>query len=127
MTEYDTREQLEQEYKISKLGEVKSILGMNISMKENSLTINQPHYIETKVMLFGQENAKSENVPMVQGFKLQKFDGKLEKNYPYRSMIGSLMHSSNSCRPDISYAVGYLARFANCFNQAPDKNNLLYF
>ncbi|MEY3311387.1 MAG: hypothetical protein RL348_720 [Bacteroidota bacterium] len=55
---------------------------------------------------------------MVQGFKLQKFDGKVEKDYPYRSMIGSLMHSSNSCRPDISYAVGYLSRFSNCFNES---------
>jgi hypothetical protein len=109
---------LEDNYKITKLGEVKSILGMDISRNEDYLKISKPHYIDTKVKLFGQENAKEQRVPMVQGFKLQKFDGKIDKNYPYRSMIGSLMHIANSCRPDISYAVGYLSRFSNYFNES---------
>jgi hypothetical protein len=41
---------LEKEYKVTNLGEVKSILGMNITIEENLLKISQPHYIETKVI-----------------------------------------------------------------------------
>ena len=34
-------------------------------------------------------------------------------SFDYLSVVGSLLHISNCLRPDISYAVGNLARFAN--------------
>jgi hypothetical protein len=37
---------------------------------------------------------------------------------PYRQVLGSLLHLANFSRPDISYSVGYLSRFAEAPTEA---------
>ena len=38
-------------------------------------------------------------------------DNEIMRNIPYRSTIGKLLHISLTTRPDISYAVSWVARF----------------
>ena len=39
-----------------------------------------------------------------------------EESYPCRNIIGSLMFPARMFSPDISYAVGYLARFSEKYS-----------
>ena len=41
-----------------------------------------------------------------------------DTNFPYRQIVGSLMHCMVAVRPDISFAVGVLARFANGYDES---------
>ena len=46
-------------------------------------------------------------------------ENKEEKKVPYREAIGSLMYLANATRPDICYAVNYLAKM----QQAPTEED----
>ena len=51
--------------------------------------------------------------PMLQTPLLRQKERSVPKiTFDYLSVVGSLLHISNCLRPDISYAVGNLARFA---------------
>jgi hypothetical protein len=56
-------------------------------------------------------------VPVDPHVKLQKGEGELEKNLPYREAVGSLMHLAIVSRPDITFAVNLVSRFLNCYKQ----------
>ena len=110
---------LQDEYKVKLLGEFESVLGthVKIDVEQGIVTMSKKHYLETKACEFGQENAKEETTPMVYGLTLEKATQKPDKNYPYRAMIGGLLYAANTSRPDIAFAVGYLARFSDCHEE----------
>ena len=57
--------------------------------------------------------ASSVTAPMLQTPLLRQEERSVPKStFDYLSVVGSLLHISNCLRPDISYAVGNLARFA---------------
>ena len=57
--------------------------------------------------------ASSVTAPMLQTPLLRQEERCVPKSiFDYLSVVGSLLHISNCLRPDISYAVGNLARFA---------------
>ena len=67
---------------------------------------------------YGMSNCKPVSTPMTPGSKLSTSmapssleDIKFMKTVPYLSAVGSLMYLAITTRPDISYAVGVLARF----------------
>jgi hypothetical protein len=86
-----------------------------------TLMLSQKKYAEEVVSRFGMLDARPVSVPLSPACKLTKGeDTPLDvAEYPYREVIGSLMYLSVCTRPDISQAVGALARYMS----APQKQH----
>ncbi|PXF45962.1 Retrovirus-related Pol polyprotein from transposon TNT 1-94 [Gracilariopsis chorda] len=68
---------------------------------------------------FEVERAAAMHVPLQVAVIMEEDDE--ERNpvtIPFRVLVGSLMHICNTVRPDIAFAVSYLARFMRSYTQA---------
>ena len=106
------------------LGEPKNFLGVTIerSKEKGTLKIHQSMYIENILQRFNMKDCKPQNTPMVtrqvsnrnKRSKLEEKESNNQKSIkngvPFREAIGSLMYLANATRPDIAFAVNYLAR-----------------
>ena len=105
------------------LGEPKNFLGMTIQRdrKHKNIIIHQETYTEKVLQKFDMESCNPQSTPMVtrqvqnrnKRCKLDcvTLEEKSEiKKVPYREAIGSLKYLANVTRPDIAYAVNYLAK-----------------
>ena len=105
------------------LGEARHFIGMEIfrDRAAKSLKLGQKLYAAEVVARFGLSDAKSAAVPMSASIKLSRdSDEPLDVSvFPYRELIGSLMYLAVCTRPDISQAVGALARYMS----APHKQH----
>lgn len=64
---------------------------------------------------FGLKDCKPASLPMMTSTRLQKTGEPLDTTvYSYSSLVGSLLYLSISTRPDITQAVGALARYLSC-------------
>jgi hypothetical protein len=112
--------ELGQHFKLRDLGPTRQLLGMEIirDHKAHTLSICQRHYIVSMLERYGMTECKPVSTPMNPGIALTKDMGPKSENelqemqtIPYLSAVGSLMYLAITSRPDISFAVGYLARF----------------
>jgi hypothetical protein len=107
------------------LGELEYCLGIEIKRSSSGqLTLFQGKYIDDIIKRFGLEKAHTEPIPMQHNLKLSKSmsptkpeDIEKSNKFSYREIVGSLMYLMISTRPDISYAVGQLAMFLNCYGR----------
>jgi Reverse transcriptase (RNA-dependent DNA polymerase)/gag-polypeptide of LTR copia-type/Integrase core domain/GAG-pre-integrase domain len=102
------------------LGEAKYFIGMEIVRDRSAkyLKLVQKKYAEEVVARFGLSDANPTVVPLNPSVKLSRgsdSDVLLDQSvYPYREVVGSLMYLAVCTRPDISQAVGALARYMSC-------------
>ena len=117
---------LRTKWDISELGEPKYALGIAILRDRHNRTISlsQTSKIDQLVEEFGQKDSHPVDTPMVVGLQLRRPDKnkpasaevtEWAERTPYRSLVGSLMYISTATRPDISYAVGRLSSFLDCY------------
>lgn len=85
-----------------------SFLGIEICKGKDSIKLSQSKYISEILDDFGLENMKPVSTPMI--YNPSTDDTCLNKVFPYRELVGTLLYVSNKTRPDISYAVGYCSR-----------------
>lgn len=119
---------LSETYKMKDMGEMDWYLGMRCKRnnKTGTITLDQTKYTEDVLTKFDEwiGSCKNRYVPMQPNLVLQKwtqdYDNQLTskqveliQRFPYRQIIGSLLYISIWTRPDISYAVGKLAKFNN--------------
>ena len=105
---------LARRFEMVDFGEAQSILGITIvrDREKGTLSLHQQEYIDTMLNTFQQQDASSKVTPLEPGVRLQKGQPKeTTETYPYRALIGSLMHVMVCTRPDIAAAVGILSRF----------------
>lgn len=70
--------------------------------------------VERLLKYCNMTKCKSAETPLQARLKLSVDESEvLSHRTPYRQLIGSLLHLSNTVRPDISFAVGYLSRFVH--------------
>ena len=117
---------LKAKWDISDLGAVKYALGIAMSRDRDNRTISlsQTALIDRIVLDFNQHDSHPVDTPMVPGNRLLPPDPAdpmppslstwIEKT-PYRSLIGSLNYLAVGTRPDISFTVGRLASFLDCY------------
>jgi hypothetical protein len=117
--EIRAKKELVQSYDLKDLGTVKFILGMKIEKDEESgdVQLSQRAYCERTIERFKMNDAKPRSTPLPAGLTLSADDSPKNKDdmrdVPYRQALGSLMWLQVATRPDLSYAVNLLSRYAN--------------
>jgi hypothetical protein len=113
---------LSQRFKIKDLGPVKQLLGIAIDYNREAriLALSQTRYIEESLIRYNVTDGRTHPTPLGSGIKLSKedcpqtdSDKVVMQNYPYQSLIGTLMYAMLGTRPDIAFAVGALSKFSS--------------
>jgi len=109
---------LEQNFKMKDLGEISSILGINVAKKNDSIKIDQKDYIKSILEKFGMSDCNPVSTPFDYNQKISskmspKTDDERKEmaDVPYMQAIGCLLYAAQITRPDICYAVNVLSRF----------------
>ena len=104
-------------FKISSLEALEWYLGLRISIDKKAKTVNvdQGVYIEDMLNQYGYGDCNTLSTPMDTGDLPTKEDQPeaiiKEIITPFRSLLGKLSHLARFTRPDIKFAVFYLARY----------------
>ncbi|HEY0433295.1 MAG TPA: reverse transcriptase domain-containing protein [Chitinophagaceae bacterium] len=112
--------ELSNKFEMKDLGEVHSILGINVMREKGTITLDQSNYIENILRKFRMSDCKPVTTPMDPNVKLTKTDAKNEtdpKNEKplkkvYQQAVGSLMYAMLGTRPDIAFAVSAVSRYS---------------
>ena len=85
------------------------IFGVNLSYcrGRKAMKLDMAKSIEKLLVKFRMQDCKPAATPCVKGGLRA---GTEDSTFPIRSLIGALLHVSNMCRPDISFAVQRAAR-----------------
>ncbi len=112
----DLKRQLGTIFDIHDIGDAKFFLGMEIERdrEKKMLRLSQRRFTEELLNKYNMTETKGKSVPMSTALKLQR-DGETlnTEDYKYSEVIGSLLYLSVCTRPDITYAVGALARYTH--------------
>ncbi|MBW0526156.1 hypothetical protein O181_065871 [Austropuccinia psidii MF-1] len=92
------------------------MLGVKITHDKNFISLDQQHFIESLLKLYGMGKCKPVSTPLppqahmgpASEDELARFK---ELKISYRSAIGSINYLSTASRPDLSYAVSSLSQF----------------
>lgn len=111
----ELKKQLFDRFEVKDLGESTWMLGMKISRdrKARTLKLDQSLYISTLLERYGLSECKTARTPAAQNAGTEDDrDGGSEpvELLKYQELVGSLLYSAISTRPDISYAVNMLSR-----------------
>src|SRR6266850_1307470 len=107
-------------YTLTDLGPVSWLLGIKITWdcSTRSISLSQSSYIDNILAQFVLADVKAQVTPMVPGAIFSHSDSPSSptdinrmRKVPYREAIGSLMYTSVTTRPDISFAVSTLSQF----------------
>jgi len=118
---------LKEKWDISDLGPVKFALGITVShnLETSTISISQTALINRVVNQFNQTNTHTPDVSMSPRSQLQRPDKRIptlpevaawSEHTPYRSLVRSLMYIAVGSCPDITYMVGHLASFLDCYH-----------
>ena len=87
---------------------------MAVERKYDTFEIHQRRQIEDIIDDFGEDTTlKTVDSPMEKGLNLPS-DTIADPKLRYRPLIGALLWLARCTRPDIPFAIIYLARFSNC-------------
>jgi hypothetical protein len=112
------QEALEEFFVYKDLGDMKQVLGMKVvRTKEGHYHVSNPKAIHKLVKQYKMENVKAKSTPAAATVRVvkrptDKTTKKLQSKY--RQLVGSLLHLSTTCRPEITSAVQDLGRVLNC-------------
>lgn len=116
---------LGKEYGMKNLGEVKTIIGWQITRDPtaHTLKINQSAFIRDLVIEEGLTDCNANVIPMKAGLAIEMTDPKDYEEtelQEYQQLIGKLMYLACGTRPDIAFTVGQLSKH----NVDPRKSHL---
>ena len=128
----DIIKSLEKVYQVKDMGELNWYLGFEVKIdkKLRRMTISHKEYMKEILKTFKVEHLPEVRTPMCDKIKyVAKTCCKVEtnpggchvcsygiedvRNFPYREILGSLIHLAVVSRPDICYSVNVLAKFAS--------------
>ena len=111
----EIKNKLQSSYKMKDLGEIKQFLGVSIKRKDDKIFIDQSKFTQNLLEKFDFINSKSIATPVDISQKLsptKENDVKFDKE-KYQSAVGALLFLSTRTRPDISFAVSNVAKYAS--------------
>ncbi len=105
---------------VKDLGALNEILGIKVIRgSDGSVHLSQPGFIVRLLQLAKLQDATTRPIPMQPGLNLTKSmapttdeERLAMRDLPYRSILGSLLYLALGTRPDIAFAVSFLARFS---------------
>ena len=104
-------------FDVKDMGLLHHFLGMKVvrDSAKSSIWIGQPSYTKNILVKFGMENSKPNKVPANPSAKLtaELNDSEPVDQKLYQSAVGSLLYLSIATRPDITFAVSVVARYAS--------------
>ncbi|GAB2277235.1 hypothetical protein Dimus_039224 [Dionaea muscipula] len=116
----DLKRKLNSEFDMKDLGCAKKILGIEIirNRSVSELKLHQCSYLRKVCAKFDMNNSKPVSLPLAAHFTLSKSQApktdaekvKME-TVPYLNVVGSVMYSMISTRPDLSFSISLLSRF----------------
>lgn len=111
----DEKDYLKSRFQMTDLGQLKWILGIEVSIQKDFITLDQRRYLETMWNKFNLGEDSTIRTPLFKdALAILTTEDKDEKTVdkPYQSLLGSLMYLMVGTRPDIHYSIGLLARFS---------------
>ena len=118
------KQMLQSGFEMKDMGELHYCLGIVVkqSKVDNSVQIQQKHYILSLLDKYGLKDGKTVSTPSDLNVKLKKDDKVSNTVDPmmYQSLIRSLLYAAIATRPDISQAVGVVSKF----NSKPSEAHL---
>src|SRR5579859_6948889 len=115
--------QLNKEYEMKDLGELKHFLGIQVhrDRERKIIHISQPRYARTVLNRYGMQDNKPASSPLPTGARLIKVatTDVLADQKEYQSMVGSLMYAMLATRPDLAQTIQQISQFS----QKPAKTH----
>src|SRR5437667_6018079 len=112
----ELKAQLNEEYEMKDLGELKYFLGIQVhrDRERKIIHINQSRYNRTILERYGMQNSKPASVPLSTGTRLVKATTMdvLTDQKEYQSIIGSLMYAMLATRPDLAQSIQQISQFS---------------
>lgn len=106
---------LHSKFECTDLGIAHFILGIQIDITENAISLCQKAYITKIIERFGMQDCNSVGTPLEPGAQLTKEPHKcIDDITIYQSLVGSLMYACIGTRPDLAHAVTVLSQFSSC-------------
>jgi hypothetical protein len=97
-------------------GDLSEYLGVSIRFDykddRKKCHFDQSKYIEKKLKEFGMSDCRGAVTPLTRGVKFTNQEPIGRIDFPYRQMLGSIIHAMNWTRPDLAYDVNMLSRYA---------------
>src|SRR6266508_4358749 len=115
-----TEQNLKAHFEIKSLGLPRLLLGMQIRVAPDTISLCQSHYVDSLLEKYGLADANPLTTPMDSNVKLDAYDkhepeGEEDSKitHRYAQLIGSLMYLALGTRPDIAFAVNKLAQYTS--------------
>lgn len=103
------------EFKTQDLSKKTKLLGWNLAISPELVTISVESKIQRIAERYGLVNARPASTPMaidaLKTFASDKSEPITESFFPYRNAVGELMWLATTARPDIAFAAQVLARY----------------
>jgi transposase InsO family protein len=107
---------LEAEFIVKVFNTVEHFIGLNIQIENGKIRLNQTKFISELATKYGLNLRRKTETPMEMKIDFCKLNSTTTNSCvtKFQKLLGSLNYVCERSRPDISYAVNKLSRFANC-------------
>ena len=109
---------LKDTFMMKDLGPISRFLGMKFVQTDDSIEINQTHYLNKILLKFGMEQCKPRSTPCEVNPTAFNSDESNEPQNNYREIIGSLIYAMVCTRPDLCWVVTKLSQHLDKPNKA---------
>src|SRR5579859_6527020 len=117
--------QLNKEYEMKDLGELKHFLGIQVhrDRERKIIHISQPRYARTVLNRYGMQDNKPASSPLPTGARLIKVatTDVLTDQKEYQSIVGSLMYAMLATRPDLAQCIQQISQFSQTPTRTHEK------
>ncbi|KAL0313544.1 UNVERIFIED_CONTAM: Retrovirus-related Pol polyprotein from transposon TNT 1-94 [Sesamum radiatum] len=109
---------LKNKFEMKDMGEADVILGIKLIRSTDGIAISQSEYIENIVEKFRYHNSRIAQTMYDSSVALFKNENSVAiAQLRYSQIIGNLQFLADGTRPDISFSVSKLARYASCLDK----------
>jgi transposase InsO family protein len=107
------KKELQSKWTVTDMGEPAKIIGIEITINDDSILISQEKYIDAILKREGMDESNPVSMPMDPNDKIKPNPDGNEgsKSNSYAKLLGELQFLTNATRPDIAYAVNKLSAY----------------